>query len=597
MSISTSARESETGWTIPQRIRPMRSVYSVNHSLTEVSNCSVPTVRSSPDAMGHRDFSLADLIADERLSLQLVTGDNSALSTPVIGAHALELEHPARWLESGWMMLTTGARLRNKPQAQRDLIVELQQLGVSCLGFGVGPTFRNVPPALLDEAKLRGFPVVLVPEEIAFRDIESAVFSSTQSMEAAMFSRLTSLQNNLVRALSDPNPLDSIVRRLSQVVHAKVAVVGLDGHAKAATGSLPLSEIAGVLAGNRTLYTMRAVVGDWHVLAAPVQGNSESSSLWLVVASRGAPVAGELAATAVQVTVPLIDAVLQLSTARLDQDRAARDSLLDEVIRSDRGSADNRSLLSRVHATGVEFGSQSRTVVLSERPRLIGGAQRLRSVDEVVPWLHSTLEGSGIPYLLTQRNDSIVLLLCDDDAIDLVCAELVESRPTMIIGIGREVMALDDIRSSYRDARIAVQHMALQDGRQVLRYDDLDLVTQLIGEVPADRFSAKAEAIVKLLEDNPARLEALRAFFAKNRDIKAAAESIHLHPNTLRYRLQRLEEDLGRSLQEASVTASLYCVLERMADISSSKADELAERTEHARVLDIPSLGDRMRAR
>jgi len=68
------------------------------------------------------------------------------------------------------------------------------------------------------------------------------------------------------------------------------------------------------------------------------------------------------------------------------------------------------------------------------------------------------------------------------------------------------------------------------------------------------------------LEENPIQLEALRAYFAMNRDIKAAADSIFLHPNTLRYRLERLELALGRSLREPSVTASLYCVLTLMSE-------------------------------
>ena len=104
----------------------------------------------------HREtYTLGDLLNDSQLGLQLLTGDDASYSTPLLGAHAIELEQPAKWLDRGWMMLTMGVRLRNKPQAQRDLIAQLQELGATSLGFGVGLAFKSVPPALLDEAKRR----------------------------------------------------------------------------------------------------------------------------------------------------------------------------------------------------------------------------------------------------------------------------------------------------------------------------------------------------------------------------------------------------------------------------------------------------------
>src|SRR5436309_1639699 len=124
--------------------------------------------------MSRGDFTLGDLLGDSNLGLELLTGGEQALRTRIAGAHAIELENPAKWIDAGWMMLTMGVRLRYKPQAQRDLIVELKELGASCLGFGVGLSFKSVPVALLDEARRRDFPVILVPEETQFRDLTRA---------------------------------------------------------------------------------------------------------------------------------------------------------------------------------------------------------------------------------------------------------------------------------------------------------------------------------------------------------------------------------------------------------------------------------------
>src|SRR6266542_5214311 len=117
-----------------------------------------PSVLATGGPARGTDYTIGDLLSDSQLGLELLTGGADTLATPLRGAHAIELEHPAQWLDSGWMMLTMGVRLRNKPEAQRALVTELQELGASCLGVGVGVAFKSIPPALLDEARARDFP-------------------------------------------------------------------------------------------------------------------------------------------------------------------------------------------------------------------------------------------------------------------------------------------------------------------------------------------------------------------------------------------------------------------------------------------------------
>lgn len=513
----------------------------------------------------HGGYCLGDLLGDARLGLDLVSGGANALATPILGAHTIEFEGPARALDRGWMMLTTGGCLHRKPQEQRDLIGELADIGASCLGFGVGPKFRRVPAALLAEAQARNVPVVLVPEETRFRDVVQAVFQATQSREASTFTRLSSIQQNLLLALGDPDPLDSIVRRLGRLVHSEVALMSANGEIKVATGPLPAFAIAPQLARSRSAAIAETVVGEWHILAAPV-GGAGTSPLWLVVASRGAAVAHDLSRAGLSITAPLVEASLRLSTTRLGQDRAMEASLLNSVLDSDCDSTRDRSLATRLSASGIGFGCETRTLVVAERRVGTGPSDR---PEEIESWLHVKLEEMNAPHLASCRGDHVAVVVCGDSDLQAVCADLLERWPTATIGIGRSVEDLAGIRASYRDARFAVQHLAVQREGQVLRYDDLDLVTQLLVEVPTDRFEAKAAATMRLLDENPNQLEALIAYFANNRDIKAAAESIYLHPNTLRYRLERLEQALGRSLHEPSVTASLYCVLAMMARGSS----------------------------
>jgi len=76
-------------------------------------------------------------------------------------------------------MLTTGVRLRNSAEAQRQLATELAEIGAAALGFGVEVVFKSVPAALIDEARSRGLPVFTIPLRTPFRDVISATTAPT----------------------------------------------------------------------------------------------------------------------------------------------------------------------------------------------------------------------------------------------------------------------------------------------------------------------------------------------------------------------------------------------------------------------------------
>jgi DNA-binding PucR family transcriptional regulator len=57
-------------------------------------------------------------------------------------------------------------------------------------------------------------------------------------------------------------------------------------------------------------------------------------------------------------------------------------------------------------------------------------------------------------------------------------------------------------------------------------------------------------------------LGTLRAWFAAQGATSAAAAELHVHRNTVRYRLRRLEDLTGRSLSQPTGIAELHLALE-----------------------------------
>ena len=57
----------------------------------------------------------------------------------------------------------------------------------------------------------------------------------------------------------------------------------------------------------------------------------------------------------------------------------------------------------------------------------------------------------------------------------------------------------------------------------------------------------------ELREKDPVLADTLRAYLDSFGDVAAAAQWLHVHPNTVRYRVRRIEESLGTSLADPDV--------------------------------------------
>jgi purine catabolism regulator len=186
---------------------------------------------------------LGEVLAEESFGLTLLSGGPECARREVRGAHAVEVEQPARWLAREWVMLTTGVRLRGNVGAQRALLPSLEDAGVSALGFGVGLGFKHVPAALLEVARERSFPVFAVPYETPFREIVHFVERSLSSGDEHVFRRLTALQRYLVDALRTPEPERALVDRLAGFLDAGVLLVGADGEPEIVAGKPPVDAL------------------------------------------------------------------------------------------------------------------------------------------------------------------------------------------------------------------------------------------------------------------------------------------------------------------------------------------------------------------
>jgi purine catabolism regulator len=498
------------------------------------------------------NLTLGDLLAMPEFDLTLVCG-RDALTRPVAGAHTVDVEAPARWLDRQWIMLTSGLGISRKRAGQRALIAELDDAGVSALGLGLGTVFDTVPAGLVREARERDFPIFSIPLTTAFRDISAAVFRAALSREIRASNRLAAMQRFLLEALGDDSPRVTAVQRLAALIDSTVAVLRPDGTVETATSELPGEEIAEQIRA-RPAAVVHFATSTVHGAALPVGNAGSARGRWLVTAVPLERAKHALAISASQATVPLLLAMDRLDRARRVQELGvARATLLAALETPD--ARDAPILAARLLACDLDV-AQGATVVAIQ-PAAPTDAEAL--LDELGRWMD---DNAGVPFLGAVRDGRVAGLLPSAAGVEALDAWSAGrgAGAGAFAGVAPPIDDAMAIAPSWSAALVALK-TAIRTAKPILRYDDLTLPSVLLNEVPLERLTPKVAAWLEPLDGNPRIRDTLQSYLDHGLDVRATARALHLHPNSVRYRLGRAEELLDAPLRSPETIVALHVAL------------------------------------
>lgn len=506
-----------------------------------------------PARVTQEEFTLRDLLGDEELGLELVVGSEASMDRPISGAHNVEVDQPARWLDRDWVMLSTGLVLSSDPAQQRELIAELDEAGVAALGFGLDVVHPEVPEGLIEEATKREFPIFTVPHETPFRYVLSVVYRATLSSEIRASRRLVAMQTFLMDALADETPRSTVIERLASLISASVGLMLAGGEVMISTDTLPGRAIADRIR-ERPAEIVHFETEDTHGLAVAVGDPASPDTQWLVVASPIDKPLHALARPAMQVTVPVLVAIDRLDRAQRVQEAAMRRAIIERLLDVD-NPYEAAAAATVAAANGLDIEEGVRVVVATDRES---------DLEPTLAAVSVQLKSTPVPFIGAVRDDQLVGIISEEALSDeLLTDSFLQIHPTLRIGVGRAVSEPVNVSKSHADAVVAVQAVTSpsQAQGQIIHYDDLDLPTVLINELPRERLGPRIERWLEPVLDQAPLMETLVCYLRYDLDIGRTARALHLHPNSIRYRLARAEELLGARLRSPSTIVALEIAL------------------------------------
>lgn len=477
--------------------------------------------------MADHKLTVLDLLRMPALQLRLLAGE-AGLGRSVSWAHVSELTDPTPWLLGAEVIMTTGMGVPKQAAAQRAYLERLDDAGVSALALSAQ---LHVPPlhrAFFQAAEERGMPVLEVPLAVPFIAVAQEVAAAVQEDARARLGAQLQVFGALRWLAAEDLGTAELFARLERLSGYQVFLCTPQG--RPLLPGVPVPPSPAVLPSEPDA---PPTIPGGFVLPVPAPGGPAG---FLVAFEReGARPAG-LAVVQHIATV----AALQVAMARHERETLRREGAetLSELLQDVLDPATARRRLARL---GLPPDADHVLVVVRG---VTDDDLRRALADE--------------PHLMLRRGDDHYVL--GPPAV----AGPITALPAARAGMSLPFPPGASTRVARREAVWAASR-AVESGQPLVVYGK-DPTGRWLPE-DADTLSALVRHVLGVVIDYDAAhdsrlLATVRAWMEHDRRVEDTAAALHIHPNTLAYRLRRFASLTGRDLTSTESFAEVWLALQ-----------------------------------
>ncbi|UQI47601.1 PucR family transcriptional regulator [Streptomyces sp. HU2014] len=540
---------------------------------------------------------LASLVHHSALKLAVLAGEDR-LDTPVRWAHVSELADPVPWMDGGELLLITAMKIDAEDrQEMRRYVRRLVRAGVVGLGFAVGVNYEQVPAALVEAAEAEGLPLLEVPRRTPFLAISKAVSAAIAADQYRAVTAGFEAQRELTRAAVGAEGPAALLARLAVHLDGWAALYDASGAVVAAAPDWAARRAARL---GRDVERLRerpapatAVLG-----SDPAEEGAdrvELQSLGSGRRARGVLAVGTAAplGTAERYAVQSAIALLTLTTERSRALQDAEQRLGAAVLRMLLAGEPDHARAVAGDLYGGLLDAPFRVLVAEAVTEPPAAEEATEPSGEAAPppadplgLLADAVEtaaGRVAEAVLTVPDgERLIVLAPDGGSAVAACAEHArgiearrgtKSRPRdrsavappcdLVVGLSAPAGPIA-AAAAYRQAEQALS-VARRRGRVLVEHEEV-AAGSVLPLLADDAVRAFADGLLRALYEHDATgrgdlVASLRAWLSRHGQWDAAAADLGVHRHTLRYRMRRVEEILGRSLDDPDVRMELWLAL------------------------------------
>ncbi len=492
-------------------------------------------------------ITVRDLVDSPDLAVRVLAGA-AGLDRQVTWAHVCELPDPTEWLSESELLMTVGYTVPESAPAQGAYIERLAEAGLSGLLIAERLYAPDLSPELVSAADRCSFPVLLNAYEVPFTAIARTVADANRSAEHARLMKVLRVYET-VRLTVGSESGSELSRQLGDMVGCELFVLDPENGR---------SMLPNVPQASEELVS--ALQAELEARSKPMPAIMRLDTATRSAAAVSVPASRPAALVAVAKTKDMPDlsilrhvaAVAALEVEKMIAEYERKRQLGSELLA---GLIDGRLAPDLASHLLLERKLADKPSVLASCPGDVG---RNEHSD-----LHLRLEERGVPHLLLRRTPILTALLPDtSEAINVFREEIGSLFP---VGLSDPVGDLSRVPDAYREARWALQS-AIATENPLVKYGDESALSPFLPRNLSDAHRIVDRVLGPLLEYDAANdselIASLKIFLSQQRSWQRAAASLHIHRQTLVYRMRRVEELTGRRLDETNDVAELWFALQ-----------------------------------
>ncbi|MCK7625148.1 PucR family transcriptional regulator [Streptomyces sp. RS10V-4] len=499
-----------------------------------------------------------DLLQLDALDLTLLWGEDPLLGREVSGVTATDLEDPARFLQPGELVLSGlvwWAPDDGREKVDR-FVAALADAGAAALLAGE-ETHGAIPEVLVESCRAHRVALLAVPAHTSFRAITEAVYlrrwGDLSRRPTGHFALPENVRAELTALLAaDAGPDALLDRAFAHLGGPACALLTAAGRMVARTPGTP----------HLTPRQARAALAAGTGSTLRIEGEPGPYDAWFLHL-RGADDAPP------RVLHEIAEVVAQYRHLHEARERAARRAADELLALAAAGPAEGPALDAALHACGLPAQGPFRVVVAT-----LDGGEPGAAVRALAEGLRHS---PGTPFAagLLPGGEAAAVVAAGSGGetaapLAAVWPALHACRPQAPLhaGVSGPAATAQGLEPALDQARyaLAAARSATPEGAGVTSVDDLSTLGALLSGVPAEvRAAFSSRVLGPLARGGSAShrmlLETLEIFLAQHGSWARTAEALHLHVNTVHYRIQRIETLTGRDLSRLDHKLDLHAAL------------------------------------
>ena len=518
----------------------------------------------------------------------------------------LESPETISWLAEGELLLTVAFAIKDDEAAQRDLMRNLAAVGSSGLVIKPERYLPQIPEDMLGQADEFGIPLIRIPADVSYLEIMAPILERIINAQNAELRRSIEIHRQFTDLALNGQGLEAIVQTLGELVESSISLEDANFHLLAShvvpgvtdrhrqqtlahhgtplkaqlAVSAMLQEVVEGRKPRKVAPISEAGMTAQRIIAPILAGRENLGYLSIIEHPQHHE---QLAMMAIEhaATVIALEMIKQREVSEAE-DRV-RGELVDDLLNGTFGDEPNVQRRARHLRYDLSVPHLLLVVDVDHFGRFI--REQRYEEDRVITLKHQLFQVvSGAVrrhnprHLATAHSDSVIVLVpqpaggkdADGEALASRIRKAVAESDlgvTVSVAIGRRCVKPDDFKPAFIEAQRALDLMVRFGKReQVINYDRLGvyrLLAQIEDRAGLESFAGRM--LAPLIAYDQARgtplLKTLEVYLQRHGNLRQSARELHVHLNTLHYRLHRISEIIGVDLKDADARLDLLLAL------------------------------------